>query len=133
MLNITVLQMPHMQQEKTAQRHMPQYNSSKSRLVKVKVRCQCDQTESQLPTASFLLSLQELPNSQLQRLPRQDIIIWTKRPTIQWALSSAVHFPQVILLILQEADVVQVDVIFCVRSSTLSFDSSTLMCALQCL
>jgi hypothetical protein len=50
-------------------------HSSRPCLIKVKVWCESNQTESQLSTTSLLLSLQELPNPEIQCLVRQNIFI----------------------------------------------------------
>lgn len=72
---------------------------------------QGDSTEPQI----FSFTLEELQGAQTQRLGTQGVFVAVELSSTDGTLAAAVQFPEVVLVILDEADVVKVNIVLGVR------------------
>jgi hypothetical protein len=71
-----------------------------------------NQTKSKI-TSSIFLTLHELPHSETKCLLAENIIVRSKLATVEWTFASAVHLPEAVVIRLNEANVVQVNLVVC--------------------
>lgn len=83
----------------------------------IKAGGQGDQAESQIATSSLLLTLKETPNAEVEGLLRQHIFVRFKNASVERTLAPAIHLPQAVILRLDEANIVQIDIGGGIRSS----------------
>jgi hypothetical protein len=82
---------------------------------------QSHETEPQLPTTRFLLSLQEAFHPQFQRFLAEHVLFGVQLAPLQRSDSSSIQLPETVIRRLDKADVVKVDLVIRWRRSCITF------------